>query len=155
MSSHAMIFKPSQAHREGPGVQAMVLIGKLLDLPIRSALDMARIARSGVAANAVDILIDQGFTRGETGWIVAPRTLTHRRRKNEPLSPEETGRLLRAAKLHAMAGIVLGDEERARRWLHKPRATFGGVSAMEMMQTEYGGQVVEETLGQLDAGYFA
>ncbi len=155
MSSQAITFKPSRARREGPGVQAMVKIGKLLDLPIRSALDMAQVARSGVAAKAVDVLIDQGFTRGETGWIVAPRTLTHRRKKNEPLSPEETGRLLRAAKLHAMAVIVLGDESRASRWLHKPRAAFEGISAMEMMQTEYGGQVVEEALGQLDAGYFA
>lgn len=155
MSGQALVFKPSKSRREGPGARAMQQVGKWLDLPIRNTLDMAAVARSGVAAEAVDILVDRGFTRGETGWIVAPRTLTHRRRRKEPLSPEETGRLLRAAKLRAMAVIVLGDDERAHQWLHKPRKAFDGASAMEMMQTEYGGLVVEEALGQLDAGYYA
>ncbi|MFV0477717.1 MAG: antitoxin Xre/MbcA/ParS toxin-binding domain-containing protein [Parahaliea sp.] len=155
MNEAAIVFKPSKTHQEGPGARAMAQIGKLLGLPICSALDMAKIVRGGIATDAVDLLLKQGYTRSETRWIVAPRTLTHRRRNQEPLSPEESGRLLRAAKLRAMAIIVLGDEERANLWLHKPRQGFGGSSAMDMMQTEYGGQVVEEALGQLDAGYFA
>ncbi|MXW50842.1 MAG: DUF2384 domain-containing protein [Gammaproteobacteria bacterium] len=54
-----------------------------------------------------------------------------------------------------MAEAVLGSPERALAWLRRPRRAFGGISAMGLLQTEAGGQIVEETLGQLDEGYFA
>ena len=76
-------------------------------------------------------------------------------KNGRPLTANETGCFLRAVKIRAMAEAVLGNSEMALAWLRKPRRSFGGISAMELLQTEAGGQVVEEILGQLDEGYFA
>jgi uncharacterized protein (DUF2384 family) len=40
-------------------------------------------------------------------------------------------------------------------WLNKPRKIFDGLSAIELIKTEPGASLVEETLIQLDEGYFA
>lgn len=155
MSETANVFTPTPTGREGPGAQALLQVARMLKVQLKSTFDVARVTRAGLGTDAIENLVEQGFTRSETGWIIAPRTLNHRRSRNEKLTSEETARLLRAAKLQAMAEIVLGNTELARHWLHQPRKAFDDLSAMEMMRTEAGGQIVEEALGQLDAGYFA
>ena len=140
---------------EGISARALAHVGRLLDRPIETALDLAEVARKGVSPELMAVLIDSGFTRREVDWIVPPRTLSHRRQNGRPLTANETGCFLRAVKIRAMAEAVLGNPETALAWLRKPRRSFGDISAMELLQTEAGGQVVEESLGQLDAGYFA
>ena len=54
-----------------------------------------------------------------------------------------------------MAEAVFGSREKAFLWLRKLRRAFGGTSAMELMRTETGGQLVEEALGQVDEEFFA
>lgn len=75
--------------------------------------------------------------------------------RHERLTADETGRWFRAAKVHALASEVFGDEAKAMQWLHKPRKIFADLSAMEVIQTEAGAKLVEEALGQIDSGYFA
>lgn len=130
-------------------------MSRMLDTPVESALDLARLNREGVSPESVDILLDRGFTRRELDWIAPSRTLSHRRHKGERLKAHETGRLLRMLKIHVMAETVLGSRAQALSWLRKTRRTFGGANAMELMRTEIGGQLVEENLIRLDEGYFA
>ena len=73
----------------------------------------------------------------------------------QPPTAHNADGLLHASKIGAMAGAVFGDSETALAWLREPRRSFGGVSALELLRTEAGAQVVEEALGQLDEGYFA
>ncbi len=68
---------------------------------------------------------------------------------------DESGRLIRAAKIFAMADVVFGDHDLAIKWLNKPRKAIGDMSALDAMQTEAGAILVEEVLGQIDSGYFA
>ena len=130
-------------------------MSRMLDAPVESALDLARLNREGVSPESVDILVDRGFTRRELDWIAPARTLSHRRHRGERLKAHETGCLLRAMKIQAMAETVLGSREHALAWLRKTRRAFGGRNAMELMRTETGGQLVEENLIRLDEGYFA
>ena len=147
-------FRP-QGSIEDITARALAQVSRLLNTPIETTLDLAVIARKGVPSKLMAVLVDSGFTRREVDWIVPRRTLSHRRQNGRPLTANETGCFLRAAKIRAMAEAVLGNPEMALAWLRKPRRSFGGISAMELLQTEAGGQVVEESLGQLDAGYFA
>ena len=140
---------------EGISAKALANVSRLLNRPIETALDLAEITRKGVSPDLMAVLIDSGFTRREVDWIVPLRTLSHRRQNGRPLNANETACFLRAVKIRAMAEAVLGNPETALAWLRKPRRSFGGISAMELLQTEAGGQVVEESLGQLDEGYFA
>lgn len=139
----------------GVAAEPWKAMSRLLDTPVESALDLARLNREGVSPESVDILLDRGFTRRELDWIAPSRTLSHRRLKGERLKAHETGRLLRMLKIQAMAETVLGSRRRALSWLRKTRRAFGGANAMEMMRTETGGQLVEENLIRLDEGYFA
>ncbi len=138
-----------------PSAKAMALVSGLLNKPVETDLDLVAITREGVAPEMMAELLASGFTHQEIDWIVPPRTLSHRRRNHRRLTPVETGCFLRTVKIRAMAEAVLGSPERALAWLRRPRQTFGGISAMDLLQTEVGGQIVEETLGQLDEGYFA
>ncbi len=147
-------FTP-RASVEAVSARALAELSRLLKTPIETALDLAAVTREGVAPELVAVLVDGGFARREIEWIVPPRTLSHRRRNGRPLTANETGCFLRTVKIWAMAQAVFGSSESALTWLRKPRRSFGGISAMELLRTEAGGQVVEETLGQLDEGYFA
>ena len=144
-----------QASIERVSARALAQVGRLLNTPIETALDLAAVNRKGVAPEMLAVLVDSGFTRREIDWIVPRRTLSHRRQSGRPLTANETGCFLRIVKIRAMAEAVFGNPETALVWLRRPRRIFGGISAMELLHTEAGGQVVEETLGQLDEGYFA
>ncbi len=103
----------------------------------------------------LDNLLKEGVTSKELALILPPRTLAHRRTKGQPLSPDESDRALRMARLVALAESVFGEREKALRWLRKPQARFSRRSAMELMASEIGGRLVEETLVQIDEGYAA
>ena len=139
----------------GLATRALAHVSRLLNTPIESTLDLAVLTRNGVAPDSLTVLVDSGLTRREIDWIVPRRTLNHRRQSGRSLTASETGCFLRTVKIRAMAEAVLGNPETALAWLRRPRRIFGGISAMDLLHTEAGGQVVEETLGQLDEGYFA
>ncbi len=155
MSATAATFTPRARSRRSASARALDRVGKMVDTPLRSAVDVVRLTREGVDPSAVDRLLEEGFSKSELSWIIPARTLTHRRQNKERLTAEESGRWLRAARLRAMAREVLGNDEKALQWLHRSRRAFDNLSAMELMKTEAGAQLVEEVLGQLDAGYFA
>ncbi len=148
-------YKPSPTTTKSAYARALDVVGQMLDVKLAKPLDMIRLTRAGVEPVVIDELIKRGFSVSELSWIINPRSLSHRKQKQQKLSPEETGRWLRAAKIQALAQEVFADDEKASRWLHKPRKAFDGHNAMEIIQTEVGAQLVEDTLNQLDAGYFA
>lgn len=155
MAEPARVFTPRKSRRKTASARALAQVGEILEIPLKTQVDVIRLTREGIEPGAMDELVKRGYRKSDISWVVPARTLTHRRKNHERLTPEESGRWFRAAKLQALAREVLGDDARALGWLHKPRRAFDGLSAIELMQTEAGGQLVEEVLGQLDAGYFA
>ena len=155
MARPASQFVPHSPQKRSVSTRALDKVGSMLNVTLNKPIDVVRLTRKGIEPEAIDQLVAYGFARNDLSWIVAPRTLSHRRQKHERLTAEETGRWLRAARVHALALEVFGNPEKAMTWLHKPRKIFDGMSAMELMQTETGAQLAEETLGQLDAGYAA
>lgn len=146
---------PTAAPHPGVVDEPWTGMSRMLNIRLENALDVARLNREGVAPELLDVLLDRGLTRRELDWIVPVRTLSHRRRNGERLKANETGGFLRAVKIQAMAETVLGSRRNALSWLRKNRRALGGNSAMELMRTEAGGQLVEEQLIRLDEGYFA
>jgi putative toxin-antitoxin system antitoxin component (TIGR02293 family) len=97
-----------------------------------------------------------GFALKDLLEVVIPaRTLKHRRQRNEPLSMDESDRLVRVARLYELGVKVFGNPDKARRWLSKPKHRFDGRSPLTMMRTSLGGNGVEEMLYQIDEGVFA
>lgn len=151
----AAMFNPGPRPRKQALTRAMNRVSNLLQTKLPNALAVVDVTEKGADPRTIQHLIESGFPKNELVWVIPPRTLKHRMDKNERLNSQETERLIRAAKLYALAIEVMGGEEEARQWLRKPRPIFGGYSGLKLMQTESGASLVEETLCQIDAGYFA
>ena len=87
--------------------------------------------------------------------VIPPRTLKHRRARNEPLSMEESDRLARVAKMYELAVKVYGDRDDGRDWLTSSMRRFDGRTSLSMLRTEKGEEAVQEFLIQIDEGMFA
>ncbi len=85
---------------------------------------------------------------------VAPRTLA-RRKNDRALSPIESDRLYRVARIALQASEVLGSLEKARAWLHQGNPALGGESPVRQLDTEIGERRVEELLHRIDHGVYS
>jgi putative toxin-antitoxin system antitoxin component (TIGR02293 family) len=95
------------------------------------------------------------FSAEEIELLIVPkRTLARRRAKREALTPEETDRAMRLARISIEADRVFGDPGKASRWLRKPNAALAGQTPLALLKSETGARAVGELLGQIDHGMF-
>lgn len=71
------------------------------------------------------------------------------------LTPAESDRLYRLARIVARATEVFGDEREAQRWLNEPKRALQGQTPLEVIKTEPGVQQVDLLLGRIEHGIFA
>ncbi len=98
-----------------------------------------------------------GLSASELAEAVAisARTLVRRKREGR-LTPAESDRLVRVARILARAVDVYdGDLERAVSWLASPIAALGGKRPLDLLPTEVGSREVESVLGRLEHGVFS
>ncbi len=109
---------------------------------------------NGFPAQRLMDLCEQGeVTPIERDRIIPLRTLKTRLSKEQPLTVEESDKLFRAAHITAMAQIIFGSKEKAKRWLSKPKNRFSGAEPLTMLSTAQGTRQVEEMLLQIAEGY--
>jgi putative toxin-antitoxin system antitoxin component (TIGR02293 family) len=129
--------------------------GILVGADVRRPMDVVHLTRKGVPAATVQRLLKAGISEPDLLRFVPKSTLALRKPSHQLLQPKASDRLVRFVRVHALAVEVLGSVEKAAVWLHKPRTFFDGMSAMDMMQSDVGAQLVEEAIWQLDEGYSA
>ncbi|WP_323000113.1 antitoxin Xre/MbcA/ParS toxin-binding domain-containing protein [Castellaniella sp.] len=112
-----------------------------------------RIVDGFPASRLVELCERGDVTPVERDQIIPLRTLKNRLAKDQPLTTIESDRLFRAAHITAMAEIVFGDRDKAKRWLDKPKERFEGHSPMTMLASLQGTRQVEEMLIQLAEGF--
>lgn len=132
-------------------------IGVKLGVPApRSASDLATLVEHRLSIQSLTSLAKHGLAEQEICILVLPhRTLTHRRAKHQLLTREESDKVVRLARITALAEQVFGDDAKASRWLRKAKRRFGSRSPLEMLATEAGARLVEEMLYQIDDGVVA
>lgn len=79
----------------------------------------------------------------------------HRRKRTGRLGPEESGRVLRLARLTGRAVEVLESKENARAWLSSPQMGLGGAVPLDYAETEIGAREVEDLLGRIEYGVYS
>jgi len=122
----------------------------------KSDFDLAQIVENGFPVDSVGQLKEKGLTFTEVSEIViSPRTLKHRKARGETLSPEETDRVVRVARIIALADHVFGNHEKALAWLRLPDERINNRTPLSMLRTESGGRLVESMLWQIDDGVYA
>ena len=83
------------------------------------------------------------------------RTLARRQAQKELLTVEETDKALRLARIADLARRVFGDDEKAHRWLRKPKRELSGQTPLAFLASETGARTVEQMLHRIDHGVFA
>ena len=74
-----------------------------------------------------------------------PRTLARRKTENH-FRADESDRLLRVARVAALAEDVLGSREKASRWLHSPIRALNNEAPLRQLDTDLGARGVENIL---------
>jgi putative toxin-antitoxin system antitoxin component (TIGR02293 family) len=118
-----------------------------------SEVDLAQVVQAHIPEQAVAALQGTSFSDGEIERFVIPaRTRRYRRERKEPLTIEESDRLVRLASVQALAEDVFGDAEKANKWLRQGLGMLNGQAPLELARTEAGVRVVVQILGKIDWG---
>ena len=121
-----------------------------------SLLQLHVAAQSGLRVLVFEALMENLRASREellTALSLSARTLSRRQREGV-LSPEESDRALRLARVAAQAEEVLGGRDDAIRWLHRANRELGGREPLELVSTDAGAELVVDVLGRLEHGVF-
>ncbi len=99
---------------------------------------------------AIDLSLDK-----IAGQVGISRATLHRRKKEKRLTPAESEKVLRYARLFDQARRVFGDAASARLWLKFPQQALGQVAPLDYARTELGAREVEDLLGRIDHGVYS
>lgn len=83
---------------------------------------------------------------------ISARTLARWDPAKSRLDPVSGDRLVRSARLYAIAAEVLEDAEAAANWLKAPQRALGGAVPLELAHTDVGARAVEALLGRMEHG---
>lgn len=85
---------------------------------------------------------------------IPARTLA-RRKETRRLRPDESDRVFRFARIAARASDVLGSDEKAGLWLHRPNRALGNTLPITLLGTDAGIEQIEMVLGRLEHGVYS
>ena len=87
--------------------------------------------------------------------LAISRSTLQRRKAAGRLSPDESDKVLRFARLLEHATDVFGDVDKARAWLKHPQYGLGGAVPLDYAETEIGAREVDNLLGRIDYGVYS
>ncbi len=124
-----------------------------LGADVFSQADLARVVQHGIRLKVLKHVLNAGFSQQEIERFIIPaRTLSHRKTRKEPLTIEESDRVVRLTRIQALAEDVFGDVQKANRWLRESLGILDGKSPLELARTEAGARLVEQILAKIDWG---
>lgn len=128
-----------------------------LKRPVGSWKDLHQLILAGLPVSACTHLLTAfSLTAQEAADVfrIPKRTLA-RRIKTRRLRPDESDRIFRFARVATHTRLVLGSEEKARQWLHRPNRALGNVPPLTLLATDAGIEQVESVLGRLEHGVYS
>jgi putative toxin-antitoxin system antitoxin component (TIGR02293 family) len=130
------------------------VLGKTVSKPD----DLAHLVRKGLPAGSVTALAERlhlGNRDLSRQLGIPQRTLTRRLGQASPLTPAESDRTLRVARLYATAVEMIGDQDKATAWLRTPNRALGGEKPLDQLDTDVGARMVEDLLGRIAYGVYS
>jgi putative toxin-antitoxin system antitoxin component (TIGR02293 family) len=121
---------------------------------VRSPEDLAELVRKGLPfAALVAVMGDYGISRDVLCTILhlSPRNFL-RRKEQRRLSPDESDRLYRLARVIAHANRVFEDPGESAEWIHSPNVALGKQQPLILLDTDIGVQQVDQVLGRIEHG---
>ncbi|MCG7932945.1 MAG: DUF2384 domain-containing protein [Candidatus Thiodiazotropha lotti] len=132
--------------------------GRLLTGKIIKYTRLIESVREGLPVKSID-RVKKGLGIESTDSLLpiigmSNRTYARRKQSNQDLTPLESDRLYRLAKIESLAEDVLGDQETANDWLQRPNRALGAIP-LELLDTEAGTDQVETILTRIEHGVYS
>ena len=144
----AVIFIPTHEPNVLPGLRT-------LGIEARNEVQLVEVLAGGLPPETAERLA-RHLGLSLTGLLeltgVKSSTYHDRKRRGKPLSPEESERLYRLAKLAEASEDYFNDQAAARRWLTHPKVALGGRSPLVFGRTAEGAAYVLALLGRMAHG---
>jgi putative toxin-antitoxin system antitoxin component (TIGR02293 family) len=131
---------------------------KVLGKAIKKSDDLALLVRKGLPAGSVTALAEKlhvGNNVLSRKLGIPQRTLTRRLSQSSLLTPAESDRTVRIARVYAHAMEMIGDENKAIEWLGTPNRALGGAQPLDQLDTDLGTRAVEDILGRIAYGVYS
>lgn len=157
MSKHEKGRAKSEARR--PADKSRELMQYPLDNEGAAGSEHINQVREGLPFYPVTNLAnDLGMSTYKLGeqFLGMSRATVTRRRQSDKLTPNESDKVLRYARLlRAATRLMAGNEDAANRWLGTPLPLLGGESPLEYARTEAGAREVEQLIGRIEQGVYS
>lgn len=140
------------------GRQKPFSVAPVLDIKTKGIDQLITKVKEGFAYQSLEHFIERTqLPKDEAIELVriSPRTML-RRREAGRLSPEESDRLVRAARIIDLTRELFeNDVKAANRWLCTPQPALAGSTPLEYAKTEVGAREVEALIHRLEYGIFS
>ena len=142
-----------------PMISVLTLLGGegVLNAKPRVVMDWIPLVRRGLPVASVDSIVRLtriAQTEMAQALAIPERTLARRKREGV-LSPEESAKFVRFARVVERAEEVFEDSSASLAWLKLVNPSLGGVTPLSLMDTDIGASTVLDTLGRIEHGVFA
>ena len=138
---------------------AEVLGGKkALRKNIETPSELVELTRAGLPASilgAIAHTLDVQRVAVAKLLGISERTLSRRVTINARLTAEESDRMVRLARVLALAKEILGGMDHAGRWLQTPNRALEGDRPFDRLDTDAGVRSVEQVLGRIAYGIYS
>lgn len=131
-------------------------ITKLLN-NLKDPMKEMGIIRNGLEVPIIEsFLIKEKFSIKETleRLHISPSTYFAKKKNSEPLDAYSTEKVVRLILILKMASDILGKTE-AKEWIYKNVPSLGNEAPINLLDTEIGHRLVEQTLLQIKHGLYA
>ena len=120
-------------------------------------IDLLEEVERGLPTKSYSIIAKAlGLTPAEEDRLLQVSLWTRARWKHRTrLDPAISGRLVRLARILALAENVLENHENAVAWLREPSDAFGGRTPLDLVTTDIGAENVSNMLYQMEYGIYA
>jgi len=131
---------------------------KALKKKVETSSDLEEVTRAGLFVSTLDTLAGElGVERVAVARLlgISERTLSRRVTTSTRLTTLESDRMVRLARVLALAKETLGDMEKAGRWLQTPNRALEGKKPFDRLDTDAGVRAIEQVLGHIEYGLYS
>ena len=127
---------------------------KVVGRAVRSPQDVAERVREGLPFAVLSAVMEQyGISRDVLCDLLhLSRRNFLRRKEQKHLSPDESDRVYRLARVLAHANRVFEDPDESADWIQTPNASLGKQQPLTLLDTDIGVQQVDQVLGRIEHG---
>lgn len=124
--------------------------------PLTSVFDLMEVSRRGLSKKAIATMAHHlGIAQAELFIILHISARTWQRYSDEKLLPQEvTENALQLANLYKQGEEVFGNPEKFKGWMNHPSPVFSGKKPIDLLDTQFGFQAIQDELVRIDWGVF-